>query len=341
MDSNANWTPGAGRDRSPEPDGDLAALFHSLRPRSEELPPVAGLRAQVEARLEAERDRRRRPADAAWWKGWLEMMWNPARWTSLRLAGAVSLLLLVLACTVPLDYDREAGLALRIEVSGDLEPVLRVLRQGPWSVESLNVEEEAEGGRVQALLRGASSEDLALFHGLAGVELSSEPWEEEARGSLFSMMMDEVFHVRLDISGMSDEQINTALQEQLDAQGYPGQVTITRGEEDGLPLVHVELDSDSASPGPLAISLTSRQDSVVSEGEWEMDGGVLPPLDIQGLEDLSEEEIRQRVLDQLRAAGVPVDSLAVRVQRSGDASQDGSVQRRDLRIQVEQGQARP
>jgi hypothetical protein len=341
MDSNANWTSGAGRDRSPEPDADLAALFHSLRPRSEELPPVADLRAQVEARLEAEHERRRRPRDAAWWKGWLEMIWNPARWTSLRLAGAVSLLLLVLACTVPLDYDRDAGLALRIDVTGDLEPVLRVLRQGPWSVENLNVEEEAGHSRVQALLRDASPEDLALFEGLAGVDVSSEPWQEESRGSLFSMMMDEVFHVRLDISGMSDEQINTALQEQLDAQGYPGQVTITRGEEDGLPLVHVELESDSASPAPLAISLTSRQDSVVTEGEWELHGGDLPPLDIQGLEDLSEEEIRQRVLEQLRAAGVPVDSMAVRVQRNGDESQDGTVRREDLRIQIQQGAPRP
>jgi len=194
---------------------------------------------------------------------------------------------------------------------------------------------------VEALLRDAAPEDLALFDGLAGVSLSSEPWQEEARGSLFSMMMDEMFHVRLDISGMSDEQINTALQEQLDAQGYPGQVTVTRQGEDGLPMVRVEMESDSASPGPLKIALTSRRDSVAHEGEWELRGGALPNLDLQDLEGLSEEQIRQRVMDQLRRSGVNVDSVGVVVQQRSESSEDGSRKDRQVRIEVRPESPRP
>ena len=111
MDSNANWKPGDCRDKSPDSDGDLRALFGRLSPRDEELPRLDDLRRQVEARAAAEHATGRRPAGAAGWKGWNEM-WNPARWSALRLAGAASLLLVVLACTVPLNYDREAGLTL-------------------------------------------------------------------------------------------------------------------------------------------------------------------------------------------------------------------------------------
>ncbi|MFA7330051.1 MAG: hypothetical protein WC326_03150 [Candidatus Delongbacteria bacterium] len=341
MDSNANWKPGDCRDKSPDSDGDLRALFGRLSPRDEELPRLDDLRRQVEARAAAEHATGRRPAGAAGWKGWNEM-WNPARWSALRLAGAASLLLVVLACTVPLNYDREAGLTLDLQVSGDLEPVLRVLRQGPWSVENFNVQEEDGGrSRVQALLRDASQAELAVFEGLAGVELSSTPWEEESRGSLFTMMMDQVFNVQLNISGLSDEQINTALQEQLDAQGYPGRVSVTRSEEGGLPLVHVELESDSAAPGPLTIALSAQCDSQLTEGEWQLQGGGLPGLQLEGLEGLTEAEIRERVLAQLRAAGVNPDSVGVVIQRREDSSPDGAVRSQDLRIQVKKEPARP
>lgn len=330
MDSNASWTPAGSGDRSPEEERSLRTLFDGLRPREEELPRLEEVRRTLEARLSGPVVERVEPGR----KGWLEM-WNPAHWGALRLAGAVSLLLLVLACTVPLNYEREAGLTLDLKVGGDLEPVLKLLREGPWSVENLNVEEEALGSRVRARLRDASREELAVFEGLPGVEIDSRPWEEDARGSLFSMVMDNMFNVQLNINGMSDEQINQALQQQLDAQGYPGRVTVTRDEEGGLPQVHVEVESDSASPGPLTIALSQSCDSTATAGEWTLQGGGrgLPDLPLEDLRGLSEAEIRAKVMEKLRLQGVNPDSVKVLVRRQVDDSTPGQAQE-GLRIEV-------
>jgi hypothetical protein len=299
MDSNASWTPAGSGDRSPEEERQLSALFDGLRPREDELPRLDELRRAVEARVA--RPKAENPGIQG--KGWLEM-WNPAHWSALRLAGAVSLLLLVLACTVPLNYDRDAGLSLNLRISGDLEPVLNVLRDGPWSVENLSIEEEGEESRVQALLRDASPEELAALEGLAGVVMMRvEPWEETSRGSLVSMMMDNVFNVQMNISGMSDDEINRTLNERLQAEGYPGRVSIVRPE--GASEIVVQVVGDSTSPGPLTIELTDGD----QEGSGAL-GQAARALNLRSEEmrGLSEAEIRARVVKQLLDSGVNLDS---------------------------------
>ncbi|MDP2359579.1 MAG: hypothetical protein Q8O14_02325 [bacterium] len=333
MTSNSTWKPRLSADRSPErEDEDLRALFHSLRPRSGELPDLAEERRRLEARLargRAAASGARAPGLARLEKGWMEM-WRPANWSLLRVAGACALLAVVLACTVPLDYDREAGLNLRLTINGELQPVLELLREGPWSLDALRVDEGATASVVEARLRDARVEDLEILRTLAVVEeLESGPWAEERRGTLFTMMMDNVFHLRLDISGMSDEQINEALGERLQAEGYPGRVTVRRQE--GMPQVLVEVEGDEgATPGQLTIELSDRRDSIATEGVWVQEGRPLN-LELGQLEGLSEEEIRARVRQQLQAAGLHPDSSQIFIQRH----ESGEGQRRQAELKVE------
>ena len=337
MASNGNWTDDPCADRSPE-DRELQNLFANLRERGEDLPALEAARRTCEERLAREHGagRAARGWDALR-KGWWEM-WRPANWSLLRVGGAVALLLLVLACTVPLDYDREAGLDLRVSMNGRLQPVVELLRTGPWDLESYNVQDNGGGGVVEARLRGARPEDLAELRALAGVTgVETSPWSEESRGSLFTMMMDNVFHVRLDISGMNDDEVNQAVNDQLQQQGYPGRVTVTRQE--GMPNLLVEVDGDSlAAPGQLTIELSDQRDSIATEGIWVQEGRPLN-LELGGLEGLSEAQIRARVEEQLRARGLNPDSTEIFIQN--DLDETGGARTHDVRIQVRPGEGRP
>lgn len=336
MASNGNWTDDCA-DRSPE-DRELQSLFANLRERGEDLPALEAARRTCEERLAREHGAGR--AARGWEalrKGWWEM-WRPANWSLLRVGGAVALLLLVLACTVPLDYDREAGLDLRVSMNGRLQPVVELLRAGPWDLESYNVQDNGTGGVVEARLRGARPEDLAELRALAGVTaLETSPWSEESRGSLFTMMMDNVFHVRLDISGLNDDEVNQAVNEQLRQQGYPGRVTVTRRDGEPEMEVHVEADS-SAGSGELRIELSDQHDSLATESAFVQKGGGMQ-LELGDLQGLSEAQIRARVEEQLRARGLDPDSVRVEVQHHDLES--GAQRTKDTRILIGSGEDKP
>jgi hypothetical protein len=260
---------------------------------------------------------------------------NWTTWRSLRAAAAAVLLLVVIACTVPMDYDRRAGTDIELLLTGDPAPVLAELGTGPWTVESLDLREADEGLLVVARLVGADPAELERrLHRPGVLDLRAAEVREEARGTLFDMMMDHVFHVNLDITGLSDEQINAQLSEQLAAIGWNGTVQVTRQE--GFPHVMVEVEPPVDAPGgELRIELQDGSSRTLDEELWVQRGSGGPRLELGELAGLSEGQIRQRVLEQLRAQGLEVDSAQVFVQRqSGELPGGGRPQVEELRVLV-------
>lgn len=302
----------------------LADAFEALA--AEEAPAFEPWRRRVEARL-AEDPAGPLPKGES-------VMPNWTTWRSLRAAAAAALLLIVVACTVPLDYDRSAGTDVELLVSGDPGPVLAELRGGPWVLENLNVSEADGGTRIVARLVDADPAEVERRLAGAGVlDLNAAEALEEARGTLFDMVMDNVFHVHLDISGMSDEEINAQLAAQLADIGWTGQVQVSR--QDGFPQVTVEVERPEGAPdGELRIELTDQQSNIVEEGVWVQDGPGLN-LDLGDLEGLSEDQIRARVEERLRAQGIDPDSVQVFVQHEESGEGDGREVREEMWITVD------
>lgn len=265
----------------------------------------------------------------------LATMWNKEFWNGARIALVACLLLLVVACTVPVSYEQDTGAQVELLVAGELDEVIDFIHAQDWEVRNLDIKSRPEGHQLKLEIDGSTDASLEALGNLPQVtDLNMRPWVHEVEGTLFSMVMNRVFQIELDISGMDDDEINRALQEQLDASGFPGEVTIQR--QDGFPSVMVDVSmEEGAEPTELRIELQDEVAGIETEDVWVQDGNG-PEIELGDLEGLSEEEIHARVLAQLAAQGVNMDSVQVFVQQDGQSGE--GVEQQELRLEIIHGE---
>jgi hypothetical protein len=251
-----------------------------------------------------------------------------------RYAVAASLLALVAACTVPVDYERETGLDVNVAVEGDVEPLLSGLRAGPWAVASLEVGAMAGPYReVRALLLGADRAQARQLRQVDGVNsLTIVPHSEKASGTLAEMVADRFFRVELDVAGKSDQEINAALDQLLAAQGFDGEVSVTRDAEGRIQVSMGEMAHDHEGRTELFIGLVDGDEGVEQERVVEHQGA-LRQMELGDIEGLTPEQIREKVQRQLADLGL--DSGASQVQVMVVGEHEGGVIEKKIEVRVE------
>ncbi len=189
-----------------------------------------------------------------------------------------------------------------------------------------------------ATLLNAGESDLAGLQAISGVtELSSCEHTEKVERSLFGAMMNNIFEVHLNTTGMSDTEINTAINQQLASQGFSGNVQITRGE-DGQQLDVIVDDADmenlAGENGQIFIALD--EDETVDGGGQRKQRVHMKmgndPLAIDGT--MSNEEIRAGILEQLKADGIDPANASITISRT--PGEDGAADKVEVGVQVEE-----
>ena len=270
-------------------------------------------------------------------RGWRTMATR--KLMNLKTLLAISLLALVAACSVPMEVEEETGRQFVIRTS-DSGPVLEDLRSGNWQVGELKVWEQENGETIVLADLLSAGDDAELhFSELPGVlDLQSKALVETVSRSMFGQMLNTMFEVHVNTTGMSDEEINAAINGQLGEQGFPGSVMITRDPDSQH--LEVQVDADDleglgAEGGQVFIALdedaTVDGDGNATESRMRVrlsDGGF---GDING--EMSDEQIRAIVRQQLEADGVNPDDASISITRM--PAEDGAKARVEIGVQVE------
>lgn len=259
---------------------------------------------------------------------------------------ALGLVALVAACSVPVEVQEETGRQLMIRTS-DPAAVLQDLRSGAWQVQDLKIWEQQDGSTlVLADLIAPGEEAEMHFRELPGVlDLSSSATTETVSRSLFGRMVNSLFEVHVNTTGMTDEQINLAINEQLSQQGFPGTVQVTRDGENGQVEVQVDpgdLESLGAEGGQVFISLdeTETDDGSGNPAQQRMvmrmaAGG--NALEIN--KDMTDAQIREAVIRQLKADGMNPEEATINITRIPAAGgEDAKV---EVKVEHEQRHTAP
>jgi hypothetical protein len=165
----------------------------------------------------------------------------------------------------------------------------------------------------------APDESAARRHALAiartmGAEATVVPHRELAWRSVYAMARDGLFRVDVDARGKSDEEVEAEIRTQLEQQGWTaGSVTVRRG--DGVTAVEVGADRDGRHIQVLGKSTGPDADHVQMAPE---------PLDTSREPTMTDDQLREKILAQLRARGmdgeviVEGDQVHIRAVKSGE-----------------------
>lgn len=135
----------------------------------------------------------------------------------------------------------------------------------------------------------------ALAH---GATVTIEPRRERVWGSVYAMAQEKLFHLDVDMQGKSDAQVEDEIKAQIAGQGWdPDSVDVKR--------------SDNGS----SVSITAHNGDNQRHVELRSSGGSLAPGDRLQLEDLDVErtpgmtdaELKQKLLEELKARGLEGD----------------------------------
>ncbi len=258
----------------------------------------------------------------------MKSQWRKAlTWTA-----AACLLLVIVACTVPMEYERETGLELAMTVSGNVHELVQEMRAQGWGVDHIQVTPLDENLQsLEVTLLGARESDLSTIRTMPGVvSMNAQALTETAEGTFYDMVMHEVFHISIDITGMSNEEIAAEVTRQLEASGLEGQVTV---EATGDGLYNFEFnfeDDDSLPEGTTREFRIELQNGEASEGGLAGIGDL--ELDREMMDNMTPEQIDQFIREQLAAQGIDVDDVAVEVMADSTNTNGQVRQLREIRL---------
>jgi hypothetical protein len=173
-----------------------------------------------------------------------------------------------------------------------------------WRTSGWDATLRSADGAVVTVHFSARDESAARRHALAiargmGAEATVTAHRELAWRSVYAMARDSLFRIDVDAQGKSDAEVEAEIRTQLEQQGWnAGSVTIRRG--DGVTAVEVGADRDGHHIQVLEKSTGPDADHVQIAPE---------PLDTTREPGMTDEQLRQKILAQLRARGMDGDVI--------------------------------
>jgi hypothetical protein len=250
-------------------------------------------------------------------------------WTNaLKAVAAACVLFTIVACTVPVEYEREAGTQILMEVSGDLDSILNEIRSSGAEIVSLDINPSDYPGsehQIQIVALNPTKSVLNELSSLTGVQnFNSGSYCELVEGTMFNMVCENFLNIRIDISGLSDDEINARIAEELAASDFDGQIEISHGE-DGEVSVEVEMSEENPQGGMITLMLEGEVECDGVEGELRIQGQESPlDLDPAELEGLTPEEIQALILSKMKSSGMWVEGMEVQTEILDGASENGA-----------------
>lgn len=240
-------------------------------------------------------------------------------WLAPVTAGALAAVLLF----VPISYDKTTSYDVKLAlggpalggpaVAGDQVTKIATELQKALHAEGINI--NTSGDRVE--LTASVPADRAA--GVAGVarafaaELKARHIEAEAtvsavtskvQGNVYAMAMSRVINVNVDTNGKSDTQIADEIKAQIQAAGFDATSVEYSTEGNKRTIKILNENNDPNAP---------HNDAEAPEINLTLDGQAPPPdahkvkLEIQNQPGDTDEVIRQRVVDQLKAQGMDAE----------------------------------
>jgi hypothetical protein len=138
----------------------------------------------------------------------------------------------------------------------------------------------------------AEARALALAHG-AKVEI--QPRRERVWGSVYAMATEKLFHLDIDVEGKTEAQIEEEIKTQLASQGWSIETIDVHGSDDGV-----------------RFSVTANSGDGQRHIEIRRQGGGGESMHVEGLDvrrepNMTDAELKQKILDQMKARGLEGD----------------------------------
>lgn len=203
------------------------------------------------------------------------------------LAGALTVAAVIAVLVFPVPYSRQRGFDVTITRSDGKSAQLHL------------------PGRDRARAQARAAQ---LAH---GGTVTIAPHVERVWGSVYAMAEDKLFHVDIDLQGKSAGEIEGEIKSQLAAEGWSADDVQVQRSDEGT---SVSISASGNGGGG------ERQIEVISKSEGAGPGA--QHLEMQGLEiehtaGMTDAQLRQKILDQLKARGlegeVTVENGEVRV----------------------------
>jgi hypothetical protein len=188
-------------------------------------------------------------------------------------AGALTVAAAVAILVFPVPYSRQRGFDVTITRGGQVAHLHLPGRD--------RVKAEA---RAQKLARGGT--------------VAIAPHVERVWGPVYAMAEEKLLHIDIDMNGKTDAQVEGEISSQLSAQGWNADsVEVQRGD-DGT---SVQISAQSQA-GDRTIKIVSQSQGGPGSEHLDIQG-----LEIEGHANMSDAELKQKILDQLKARGMTGD----------------------------------
>lgn len=240
-------------------------------------------------------------------------------WLAPVTAGALAAVLLF----VPISYDKTTSYDVKLALAGPAsgspalagEQVTKIATEFQKALHAEGININTSGDRVE--LTAHVPTDRAA--GVAGVarafaaELKARHIEAEAtvsavtskvQGNVYAMAMSRVINVNVNTNGKSDTQIADEIKAQIQAAGFEATSVEYSTEGNKRTIKIVNENNDPNAP---------HNDAEAPEINLTLDGQAPPPdahkvkLEIQNQPGDTDEVIRRRVVDQLKAQGMDAE----------------------------------
>jgi hypothetical protein len=197
-------------------------------------------------------------------------------------AGAIGLALAGAALLAPVPYTRTVGYELEVE--------------GP-------------GGRVAHLRLPARTEAQArrraeIVGRETGARVSVRPLTERVWGNVYAMAQEGIVQIRVEMEGKTDDQVGAEIDAQLRAGGYaPGPIEVQRSGDEA----HVGFEADDAQ---------GRHVKVIRKAKGDGAGNAVVEIELGAIDHtrepgMTDEQLREKIIAQLKARGVPNPEVVV------------------------------
>lgn len=232
-------------------------------------------------------------------------------WLAPVAAGVMAAILLF----VPISYDKTTSYDVKLALSGSAladGQVSKIATELQKALQANGVNINSSGDRVE--LTASVPADRAA--GVAGVarafaaelkerhieaEATVSPVSSKVQGNVYAMAMSRVINVNVDTNGKSDAQVAEDIKGQLKAAGFDATSVeyTTEGDKHTLKIINENHDPNAPHNDADAPEV-----NLTINGQAPRTGGNNVRLKIEKQPGDTDESIRQRVVDQLKAQGM-------------------------------------
>ncbi|MFB0517002.1 MAG: hypothetical protein ACETWG_10440 [Candidatus Neomarinimicrobiota bacterium] len=183
------------------------------------------------------------------------------------LAAYAAALLLIGACNVPTEYSKTIGYSMRVSAEGNPQTIVEKVKSQAGEALSnveVTIDQLSDGAERSEMLFTFSESTIdhqALSRqvkALEGVQLVTvEPIDHEFRGNLLTGLLHKTFDVEINITDLTEAQVEQAIREELESWGLDADVTYSRSEDEGKERIEIKatIDDTTAVKEPVRIKL--------------------------------------------------------------------------------------